>query len=463
MRQYSVPGLVPALATVVVAGSVWPASAPAPEPPPPAVRQADVELVPDMERLTGVIANGTTLGAMLERYDVVEMDRLSLVSAIQEIFDVRRVRTGQPFAIDRLFDGRVRAFEYEIDGDRRLVARARPTHGQASPDAVAEPLDTPARASLDVHAQEPEPDRRSTSLLGSDGVGLEPAPRFIAWIEAIEKDVELTAVEGEIDREHPSLTQALDAAGERLDLALQLADVFSGEIDFSSELQPGDRFRLVVERHSREGAHAGYGPILAAEFVASGRALQAYRFSVTEGKPAYYDAEGRSLKRFFLKSPLKFEPRITSRFSSARRHPILNYTRAHNGVDYSAPTGAPVVTVAPGVVTLAGWTGGGGRTVRVRHANGYESEYLHLSAITVRTGTRVSQGDLVGRVGATGLATGPHLHYGLRKNGRYVNPVVEHRNMPPGDPVPAAELAVFSIERDRLFGLFSTVRPRAAN
>jgi murein DD-endopeptidase MepM/ murein hydrolase activator NlpD len=99
------------------------------------------------------------------------------------------------------------------------------------------------------------------------------------------------------------------------------------------------------------------------------------------------------------------------------------------------------VAVAPGTVTLAGWTGGGGRTVRVRHNNGYESEYLHLSSIDVRAGTHVSQGDLVGKVGATGLATGPHLHYGLRKNGAYVNPVVEHRNMPPGEPIPGTELA----------------------
>ena len=108
------------------------------------------------------------------------------------------------------------------------------------------------------------------------------------------------------------------------------------------------------------------------------------------------------------------------------------------------PTGAPVVSVAPGVVTMAGWTGGGGRTVKVRHANGYETEYLHLSAIAVRAGARIGQGDLVGRVGKTGLATGPHLHYGLKKNGRYVNPIVEHRNMPPGEPVPAALLNVFT-------------------
>jgi murein DD-endopeptidase MepM/ murein hydrolase activator NlpD len=242
-----------------------------------------------------------------------------------------------------------------------------------------------------------------------------------------------------------------------------MAEIFSGELDFSSELQPGDAFRLVVERETREGQFVGYGAILAAEFVASGRPLRAFRYAAAGARPAYYDEQGRSLKRFFLKSPLKFEPRITSRFSSSRRHPVLGYTRAHNGVDYSAPTGAPVAAVAPGTVTFAGWTGGGGRTVRVRHHNGYESEYLHLSAIAVRAGAHVSQGDVVGKVGATGLATGPHLHYGLRRHGAYVNPVVEHRNMPPGEPIPAAELAAYATVRTRLFGLFQQGPARATN
>jgi murein DD-endopeptidase MepM/ murein hydrolase activator NlpD len=242
-----------------------------------------------------------------------------------------------------------------------------------------------------------------------------------------------------------------------------MADVFSGELDFSSELQPGDSFRLVVERQTREGTFVGYGAILAAEFVASGRPLRAFRYATAGARAAYYDDEGRSLKRFFLKSPLKFEPRITSRFSRLRRHPILGYNRAHNGVDYSAPTGAPVVSVAPGTVTLAGWTSGGGRTVRVRHSNGYESEYLHLSALEVRAGERVAQGDLVGRVGATGLATGPHLHYGLRRHGSYVNPVVEHQNMPPGEPVPAAELAAYIAVRARLVSLFQPGAVRLTN
>jgi murein DD-endopeptidase MepM/ murein hydrolase activator NlpD len=378
-------------------------------------RTTDIELVSDSEIIAGAIQPGQTLDAMFARFDVVEPDRHALVAAVQCVFDVRRVRVGQPFTVDRMLDGRVRTFEYEIDGDRRLRVQA------------------------------------------------DASRTFTAVVEPIEKEVTVDAVEGRISKDTPSLTQALDAVGERLDLALAMADVFSGELDFSSELQPGDEFRLVIERQTRQGAFAGYGAILAAEFVASGRALRAYRYAPSGGRPAYYDEEGRSLKRFFLKSPLKFEPRITSRFASARRHPILQYTRAHNGVDYSAPTGAPVAAVAPGTVTLAGWTTGGGRTVRIRHNNGYESEYLHLSALHVRAGTRVSQGDLVGKVGATGLATGPHLHYGLRKNGSYVNPVVEHRNMPPGEPVPAGELPNFVLERTRLFGLLQPTAARAAN
>jgi murein DD-endopeptidase MepM/ murein hydrolase activator NlpD len=381
----------------------------------PARRLADVVLAADSRLIAGTVPSGRTLGAMLAAFELHESDRQALVSAIQRVFDVRRLRVGQPFKLDRLFDGRVRSFEYEIDGDRRVRVEA------------------------------------------------DPATGYAATVEPIAKEITIDAVEGQISRTTPSLTQALDQVGERIDLALQMADIFSGEIDFSSELQPGDHFRLVVERQTREGAFVGYGAILAAEFVASGRPLRAFRYATSGAKPAYYDEQGRSLKRFFLKSPLKFEPRITSRFSTSRRHPILGYNRAHNGVDYSAPTGAPVVSVAPGTVTLAGWTNGGGRTVRVRHNNGYESEYLHLSSIEVRAGQRVSQGDLVGKVGATGLATAPHLHYGLRRHGAFVNPVVEHRNMPPGEPIPDAELTAYTDARLRLFELFQPNAARAAH
>ncbi len=382
-------------------------------------RSVDVALIKDSDLLTGFIPARTTIGDLFEDHMVGNADAPVLVSTIASAIDVRRLRAGQPYAIDRLLDGRVRRFEYEIDADKRLLVE---------------------RAALDG------------------------APRFIATVERIPKQTTVVAIEGDINRTANSLSAAIDKAGERIELALGMADVFSGEIDFNSDLQPGDHFRVLVERHTRDGKLSGYGAILAAEFVNDDRTLKAIRFTPEGGSPAYYDEKGRSLKRFFLKSPLKFEPRITSSFSSSRKHPILGYSRAHNGVDYGAPSGAPVAAVAPGVVTMAGWTSGGGRTVKVRHPNGYETEYLHLSSIATRAGARIGQGELVGRVGSTGLATGPHLHYGLKKGGRYVNPVVEHRNMPPGEPVPASVMNVFTADRDRFFTLlFEPTALRAAN
>lgn len=408
--------LIPAIGLLVLASSAfWLVSAA--DPAETARRDSDVALQKDSDFLSGFIPARTTIAHLFDRHMIQGADTPVLVSSIASAIDVRRLRAGQPYSLDRLLDGRVRRFEYEIDADKRLLVE---------------------RASF------------------------EGAPRFLASVERIPKQTTVVAIEGDINRETNSLTAAIDKAGERIELALGMADVFSGEIDFNSDLQPGDHFRVLVERHTREGKLSGYGAILAAEFVNDSRRLRAVRFTPDGGAPAYYDENGRSLKRFFLKSPLKFEPRITSRFSSSRKHPILGYARAHNGVDYYAPAGAPVGAVAPGVVTLAGWTGGGGRTVKVRHPNGYETEYLHLSAITVRAGARVGQGDLVGRVGKTGLATGVHLHYGLKKNGYYVNPVIEHRNMPPGDPVPATLVNVFNTERDRHFQLLFN-QSRAAN
>jgi murein DD-endopeptidase MepM/ murein hydrolase activator NlpD len=387
------------------------------EPPRLPARSTDIVISRDSDVIRALVPPRSTLAAMLDAHELLATETAAVVQALTERFDVRRLRAGQPYRLDRFFDGRVREFEYEIDGDRRVLVR----RADSSPEA------------------------------------------FVAEIAAIPKRIEQVVVEGAITRTTPSLVEALDAAGEGIELSLALADVFSGEMDFNSDLQPGDTFRLLVERATREdGAFGGYGPVLAAEYVNAGRRIQAVRFAAPESKPAYYDATGRSLKRFFLKSPLKFEPRITSSFSRARRHPVLKYTRAHNGVDYSAAPGAPVVSVAAGVVTFAGWTSGGGRTVKVRHASGYESEYLHLSAISVKRGTRVSQGELVGRVGATGLVTGPHLHYGLRRNGSYVNPVREHQNMPPGEPVAAIHLARFNAERDRMFRSLAATS-RAAN
>jgi len=412
--------VIAAIGALVVGGSsaFWMVSA---ADPTDVVRLShDVALTKDSDFLNGYIPARTTIASVFGHHMVQSADAAALVSTIAATIDVRKIRAGQPYALDRLLDGRVRHFEFEIDGDKRLLV-----------------------------------DR------ATEGAG----PRFLATVERIPKETSVVAVEGEINHETNSLMAAIDKAGERIELALAMADIYSGEIDFNADLQPGDHFRVLVERQTREGKLSGYGAILAAEFVNDNRTLKAVRFTPDGGSPGYYDEKGQSLKRFFLKSPLKFEPRITSSFSHSRQHPILGYARAHNGVDYGAPSGAPVASIAPGVVTLAGWTTGGGRTVRIRHSNGYESEYMHLSATTTHTGAHVGQGELIGRVGATGLATAPHLHYGLKKNGSYVNPIVEHRNMPPGEPVAPSLMNVFSSERDRYLQLLvnNPTPLRAAN
>jgi murein DD-endopeptidase MepM/ murein hydrolase activator NlpD len=295
---------------------------------------------------------------------------------------------------------------------------------------------------------------------------------LVAAIAPIPKQRHEVVTGGAITDVTPSLFQAMESTGERPELSIALADIFSGEIDFNTELQPGDRFGLAFEKFTREGPSldggearpATYGDIAAAEFHNEGRVLRAIRFSPPGSKPGYYDEQGRSLRRFFLRSPLKFEPRITSRFSRRRLHPVLNTYRAHLGVDYGAPTGAPVVAVSAGTVVSASFDRANGRMVRLKHSGGYETYYLHLSAFGpgIRPGVRVSQGQLIGKVGSTGLASGPHLDYRLRKNGVFVNPLVEHRKMPPGEPVPPSAMAAFRQTRSRALQQLDNAMKKAA-
>jgi murein DD-endopeptidase MepM/ murein hydrolase activator NlpD len=374
---------------------------------------ADRHLTPDAEEIKGTVPRNQTLAGLLRSY--LPVDRADGVTrVIAACMDPRRLRAEQPFVLTRTFDGWLRAFRYEIDADHYL---------RVEPPSAAAPHEL--AAAVVAYARREVP----------------------------------TVTTGRIDRSTPSLFEAMDAAGESVDLSIELAAIFSGEIDFNSELQPGDAFRLAYQRILRENGTVAYGAIAAAEFENDGRRLQAFRFVLPDGKAGYFDANGRSLKRFFLKSPLKFEPRIVSRFSYSRMHPILNVRRAHLGVDYAAPIGAPVVAVSNGVVTQAGFAGDAGRLVTIRHASGYESLYMHLSAVIVRPGQHVSQGDVIARVGSSGLSTGPHLDYRLRKNGVYVNPITEHRRMPPGDPIPAPLMAAFLAERNREVALLAVPAP----
>lgn len=223
-----------------------------------------------------------------------------------------------------------------------------------------------------------------------------------------------------------SLWAATDDAQLPDAVASQLIEIFSADVDFHRELRRGDTFSVVFEALTADDQpitwNEGTGRIVAAEFVNRGRELQAVWFhDATTGKGAYFAPDGKSRQRAFLASPLAFS-RITSGFAQ-RFHPILQSWRAHNGVDYSAPTGTPVRVVGDGVVELAGRQNGYGNVVQVQHANGRSTLYAHLSRIDVRQGQRVEQGQSIGAVGATGWATGPHLHFEFRVNGQFQDPL----------------------------------------
>jgi len=224
-----------------------------------------------------------------------------------------------------------------------------------------------------------------------------------------------------------------------------MSNVLQWDLDFNRDLRTGDRFEVLYEDVTLDGRPAAPGDVLAMAYENRGRRYEAYRY----GDGGYYDADGKPLRKMFLRSPLQFS-RVTSRFSRRRFHPVLKVHRPHYGVDYGAPTGTPVRVTANGTIESTGWTKGGGNTVKVRHPNGYLTAYLHLSryAKGLYKGKSVRQEEVIGYVGSTGLATGPHLDYRVRRNGRWIDPL----SLPnePADPIPEAELALFLARRDAL-------------
>ena len=322
-----------------------------------------------------------------------------IVDSARPVYDLARVRAGQPYYLCFAPDGRFRDFRYPVDDERYLTVY----------HDVAEDCLVPVIKNF-------------------------PFETRAVPVSAVIED---------------SLFASVMSIGERDQLALDLADIFGSDIDFYTDIQEGDSFRVLVEKKFLDGRFVKYGPILAAAVTNQQKQITGLLFEDENGKPAYYTPEGKALKRSFLKSPLKFaSPRIVSRFSLARRHPILKTVRPHLGVDYAAPVGAPVQAVASGVVKSAGRNGESGKMVRIRHANGYETLYLHLSRITVKAGARVNQGDVIGLVGSTGLSTGPHLDFRIYRNGRAMNPA--KIVLPPATPVPPDRFDRFAALRDTL-------------
>lgn len=218
-------------------------------------------------------------------------------------------------------------------------------------------------------------------------------------------------------------------------LAMELAFIFGWDIDFAQDIRKGDRFSVIYEEIFRHGEKIGNGDIVAAEFVNQGRKLQAFRYTSPDGSSQFFSADGKAMRKAFLRTPVDFA-RISSHFNLGRRHPILNRIRAHKGVDYAAATGTPIKAAGNGKVEFKGRKGGYGNTVIIKHGSSYSTLYAHMSRFGrgIHNGSRVQQGQIIGYVGSSGLATGPHLHYEFRVNGSHVNPLTV--KLPAADPLP---------------------------
>jgi murein DD-endopeptidase MepM/ murein hydrolase activator NlpD len=330
---------------------------------------------------------------------------LQIIDSARPVYDLARVKAGYPYYLYFAPEGRFRDFRYPVDDERYLTVYHDVARNCLVPVVKRFPFET-----------------------------------------------RVVPVSAEIE---DSLFSTLQGVGEEDQLALDLADIFSSDIDFYTDIQKGDSFRVLVQKKYLDGRFAKYGAVLAATFTNQQKLITGLLFEDQNGKPAYYTPEGKALRRSFLKSPLKFaSARVTSRFSMARRHPILKIVRPHLGVDYAAPAGTPVQAVGAGIVRSAGRNGNSGKMVRIRHSNGYETLYLHLSRINVKAGARVEQGELIGWVGSTGLSTGPHLDFRVLRNGKAINPAKVV--FPPAAPVAPDKFDQFTALRDDLMAQLTT-------
>ncbi|MGH9465151.1 MAG: M23 family metallopeptidase [Thermoanaerobaculia bacterium] len=340
--------------------------------------------------------SGETVTDALSALDFTAAERQQVLAELARFANLRRIQTTDRYALYRGRDGRPARFELWLAGRGRAAVHRLPDGWRG---------------------------------------GFRPS----------ERRVEVRSLAGKLAG---SLEASIRAAGGEATLAYAMADVLQWDLDFNRDLRAGDRFAVLYEAVYLDDAYHDLGRILALSYDNAGHLHEAYRPAAAD-KDAYYDGAGRPLQRMFLRSPLRFT-RVTSGFSHRRFHPVLKSFRPHYGIDYGAPIGTPVRATATGVVLAAGWDGGGGKVVKVRHSNGYLTAYLHLSRFAdgVRSGARVRQGDLIGYVGSTGLATGPHLDYRVQHLGRWIDPL--SIKSVPAEPIPAADLPAFLAWRDQL-------------
>ena len=383
------------------------ASAP-PAPAPAAEAPAEVALdaygleVGALQVETRKIERNETFSAILADYGIGAEAMHALAEAARPVFDVRHLRAGRSLRLYRDADGTARRVVYPVDAVRYVVFE----------------LEEKPRV-YDGH--------RPTQIVQKQAGGTIMSSPY----------------------------QTLAAQDADPSLAIMLSEVFAWQIDFY-RLQRGDRFQIIYEERQVDGRRAGVERIIAARFEHAGETYDAIRFGQGE---SFYDAEGRSLRRAFLKAPLKYS-RISSRYTKRRFHPVQKRYKPHLGTDYAAPTGTPIRATGDGVVVAASYTRGNGRYVKIRHNGTYTTGYLHMSRIAegLRPGTRVQQGDVIGYVGSTGLATGPHLCYRFWKDGVQVDPL--KLEMPSADPIDPTEAPLFTAVRDHFLPrLEATVGP----
>lgn len=272
--------------------------------------------------------------------------------------------------------------------------------------------------------------------------------------EMIEPEVHTRYATGTINS---SLSAAGADAGISYGMVIEMANIFGYDIDFARQIREGDSFEVLFEEKLVDGERVGTNPIKAARFTNRGKVYTAIRYTDRNGVASYYRADGESMRKAFIRTPVEFA-RISSRFNPNRRHPVLNKIRAHNGVDYAAPTGTPIMATGDGRVVHVGRKGGYGNTVVIQHGRQYQTLYAHMSryANGIRNGSHVSQGQVIGYVGMTGLATGPHLHYEFQINGRHVDPLGV--KLPAADPIPANERTAFMALSNRLMASMDAQR-----
>jgi len=360
-------------------------------------------VMPELRAIQDQVLKGETFLAIFAKHGLDIRELFAMREVAAKVHPLRTVHPGRSYTVTVDGQNRVRSFIYRINRDSLLKIRKISTGFQAE--------------KVDIAYQK-----------------------------------KLLALSGTIE---DNLISSIGQDHEHLLLALQLTDIFACHIDFTADLRKNDSYRIIVEGLFHDETFVRYGNIVGADFVNDGEIFRAYRFE-HEGKSDYYDEQGKSLRKAFLKTPLNFR-RISSGFSKGRFHPILKIRRPHHGLDYAAAFGTPVSTVGDGTVLFAGRKGSYGNMVIIKHPNGWKTTYGHLSKIAkgIKKGRRVEQGQMIGNVGSTGLATGPHLHYELRIRDQCVNPL--KTKIPDGWPIPRQELVTFKLLRDRMDSYFSNM------